>query len=406
MLEAEDVIAVEETSKSELYELNFVTCQGERGDTEALGDGVENVFTDREHEGCPLVASAGEACSEGGSVKLCQETLLPGPVYDRSSDRDLATGNESGMPIKTLRARRRKPSRGASRAKFVLSPNLLGHAPEMVSGNRSSPRVTFGKVFHRCKITLTQYPIMHQCLILFPSSSGHDASWKDSAEGICQSLSALLSLEVTIVPKECTDTSGNDFTKKSSLVIEMEESSMLCNNVVNIGQFGLCHLPEGDAACCLLNLDLIAMIRYEVQDIRLFWSKDERVFNKFVSNSCQSENSCQDKNSPDKLNGLKHKPKSKFLPFSLHPPTYTHDVSFWLTDDSFDELRFCSVIRSVTFDLVREVHFLNQYINRKISYTYRLVYQSCDGALSKQAATQLQLNVRQAINKWLGLEPR
>lgn len=79
-----------------------------------------------------------------------------------------------------------------------------------------------------------------------------------------------------------------------------------------------------------LGLERIAMKLFEIPDIRLFWSEDERFLNQF-------------KDGPD----------VKFKPFSKYPPTFK-DVSFWLTDE-FSPNDLFEVIRSVAGDIVEEV---------------------------------------------------
>ena len=79
-----------------------------------------------------------------------------------------------------------------------------------------------------------------------------------------------------------------------------------------------------------LGLERIAMKLFDIPDIRLFWSEDDRFLNQF-----------------------KDGPNVKFKPFSKYPPTYK-DVSFW-TNDVFTQNDLFEVIRSVAGDYVEEV---------------------------------------------------
>ena len=83
-----------------------------------------------------------------------------------------------------------------------------------------------------------------------------------------------------------------------------------------------------------LGLERIAMKLFDIPDIRLFWSEDERFLNQF-----------------------KCGPDVKFKPFSKYPPTYK-DVSFW-TNDAFTPNDLFEVIRSVAGDYVEEVRLSN-----------------------------------------------
>ena len=80
-----------------------------------------------------------------------------------------------------------------------------------------------------------------------------------------------------------------------------------------------------------LGLERLAMILFDVPDIRIFWSTDERFLSQFE---------------PGKI--------SKFVPFSKYPST-SRDVSFWINDEEFDANGLFDLIRSKAGDLVEDV---------------------------------------------------
>lgn len=84
-----------------------------------------------------------------------------------------------------------------------------------------------------------------------------------------------------------------------------------------------------------LGLERLAMILFDIHDIRLFWSEDERFSKQFK---------------PGKV--------SKFIPFSKFPAT-SRDISFWLNEraniDGFDQNAFFDLIRQHSNDLVENV---------------------------------------------------
>ncbi len=90
-----------------------------------------------------------------------------------------------------------------------------------------------------------------------------------------------------------------------------------CNAPVNGWAFGL-------------GLERLAMILFDIPDIRIFWSQDERFLNQFQ---------------PEKI--------STFIPFSKYPPTY-RDMSFWINDE-FDPNSLFDLIRHKAGDLVEDV---------------------------------------------------
>lgn len=86
-----------------------------------------------------------------------------------------------------------------------------------------------------------------------------------------------------------------------------------------------------------LGLERIAMILFQIPDIRLFWSKDARFLSQFK---------------PGQI--------APFKPFSRYPGT-SRDISFWLPyvasseGARFHPNDFCDLVREVAGDLVEEV---------------------------------------------------
>ena len=90
-----------------------------------------------------------------------------------------------------------------------------------------------------------------------------------------------------------------------------------------------------------LGLERIAMVLFNIPDIRLFWSNDKRFLNQFKSGEI-----------------------TKFQPYSKYPPCYK-DMSFWVPPISsdtaggkgkvFHENDYCEIVREVAGDLVENL---------------------------------------------------
>ncbi|MED6283835.1 Phenylalanyl-tRNA synthetase [Characodon lateralis] len=101
-----------------------------------------------------------------------------------------------------------------------------------------------------------------------------------------------------------------------------------------------------------LGLERLAMIHYNIPDIRLFWSRDERFLKQFRVNDLQ-QHIC-------------------FQPLSKYPPLH-NDISFWLPDpkesepgrESFTENDFYELVRSVGGDLVEKVTLVDDFAHPK-----------------------------------------
>lgn len=79
-----------------------------------------------------------------------------------------------------------------------------------------------------------------------------------------------------------------------------------------------------------IGIERLAMVLFDVPDIRLFWSQDDRLLSQFKDGRI-----------------------AKFKPFSKYPVCYK-DISFWY-DEDFHENDFCEIVRGVAGDLAEDV---------------------------------------------------
>lgn len=137
---------------------------------------------------------------------------------------------------------------------------------------------------------------------------------------------------------------------------------------------------------CVVSLDAVAMLRYGITDPRLFWSRDARFAAQFKDQQHSQH-------------------VTAYQPFLIYPPTYTHDISFWVETDSlsFKEQLLCGIVRRVAGDSVISLTCVDVYRpdekGGRIGYCYRLVYRPYDTALGHSEAATLQLKVREEVNK-------
>jgi phenylalanyl-tRNA synthetase alpha chain len=151
-----------------------------------------------------------------------------------------------------------------------------------------------------------------------------------------------------------------------------------------------------------IGLDRIAMLLFQIPDIRLFWSQDPRFLKQFTGVS-------------DKLDSLR-----RFVPFSKYPGC-AKDVSFWLKSSSaaggsikanahdFHENDFMEIVRSIAGDVVEDVklvdHFTHPKTGRK-SMCYRVNYRSLERTLTNAETNDLHEQVTTALVEKLGVEIR
>ncbi|KAF4624135.1 hypothetical protein G7Y89_g14038 [Cudoniella acicularis] len=152
-----------------------------------------------------------------------------------------------------------------------------------------------------------------------------------------------------------------------------------------------------------IGLERIAMLLFEIPDIRLFWSKDERFLSQFKGLS-------------DNLEGLK-----RFVPFSKYPTCYK-DVSFWLRSSSssagggiranaqdFHENDVMEIVRDVAGDIAEDVAQVDEFTHPKTgrkSLCYRINYRSLERTLTNAETNEYHEKVQRELVKKLGVELR
>jgi phenylalanyl-tRNA synthetase alpha chain len=152
-----------------------------------------------------------------------------------------------------------------------------------------------------------------------------------------------------------------------------------------------------------VGLERIAMLLFDIPDIRLFWSKDERFTKQFEGLS-------------DSLDRMK-----RFSSFSKHPACYK-DVAFWLCSSSpfsgngsllnpqaFHENDLMELVRDIGGNLVENVTMVDKFTHPKTSrksLCYRISYRSLERTLTNEEVNELHDLVRQALVDKLGVELR
>uniref|UniRef100_A0A8C5V8D6 Ferredoxin-fold anticodon binding domain containing 1 n=1 Tax=Microcebus murinus TaxID=30608 RepID=A0A8C5V8D6_MICMU len=281
--------------------------------------------------------------------------------------------------------------------KVCLRPSLLVHiqaviqAPDFLPG---SLHILSGPVFQKCHILPFTMPVFHEILLIL----GLNQNLKDGC------LQSLLDHLKGILDSLLTQKMLEDSKLSSSVEFVLQPNGkdyMICAEVHNLGPDCAKDLIIGSVTtsaasithkdqCFVfvsMNLDLLAMLVWSISDWRILWTFDNRFLKNFV---------------PEKM--------EPFKSYSLYPPCYVHDISFWLDEKKgFDELEFHTVARAVSQDTVISVQFLSRFQHPKteqVSLCYRLTYQTCDKALTQQQVASMQSQFRKEIEQRLHVIPR
>ena len=128
-------------------------------------------------------------------------------------------------------------------------------------------------------------------------------------------------------------------------------------------------------------IDRWAMVKMNIQDIRVLWSDDPRITSQF-----------KDINS-------KFKEVSKF-------PETVRDISF-IIDKNINLNNYYEIVRDCADNLIEEVKLLDEYENEekfgkdKKSYTFRIVYRSSERTLTNEEINKIQEEIRQKTEQEL-----
>ncbi|XP_067264225.1 ferredoxin-fold anticodon-binding domain-containing protein 1 isoform X1 [Chanodichthys erythropterus] len=250
---------------------------------------------------------------------------------------------------------------------YALRPSLLLHVQEITQNEDFSPgtlHAVSGLVFQRVAISLSRSPAFHQLLLvgMFPTVSNPLQCFQDSLESLLASYG--VSFEEAQIGLEQQVWMNSKMLPKFGRIASLPSFSS--------------SLDEGLQLIAIsINLDHLATVIFGISDWRLLWSADPRFLKHFELN-----------------------PLGPFSPFSLYPSSYSHDISFWMDPEIYDELKFHSLVREASCGSVKNVALVDRFRHPHMGHAslcYRLTYQSSDRALSHSQVLGLQNQLRRLL---------
>ncbi|GAX80523.1 hypothetical protein CEUSTIGMA_g7961.t1 [Chlamydomonas eustigma] len=261
----------------------------------------------------------------------------------------------------------------------VLRCHTSAHQAETLRKGLNAFLVT-GDVYRRDSIDATHYPVFHQMEgVRVFSETEWSASGLDATEFAARDLKATLEglAKHLFGNVECRwlDTYF-PFTEPSyelEIFFNGKWLEVLGCGVMQQTILDKNYKPGHRAWAFGLGLERLAMVLFDVPDIRLFWSGDERFLSQFKAGDL----------------------KARFKPYSKFPPCYK-DMAFW-TSPEFSENNLCELVRGIGGDLVEEVVLIDSFTspkNNKTSNCYRITYRSMNRSLTDEEINALQDKVR------------
>jgi phenylalanyl-tRNA synthetase alpha chain len=262
----------------------------------------------------------------------------------------------------------------------VLRTHTSAHQNELLLQGHTSFLVT-GDVYRKDEIDRSHYPVFHQMEGVCIMEEG-----VDPLKDLIDTLGGLVN---ELFPG-CEYRINDDYFPFTDPSIEFEVKfngkwlEILGGGVVQQKIMDNCGVGDKKAWAFGLGLERLAMILFNIPDIRYFWTEDERFHKQFESGDI-----------------IEFKEYSKF-------PPCLKDVSFWLNDE-FEINNFYEIVRECGGDIIEEITLIDQFTHpkhQKTSHCYRISYRSNDRSLTNEEIDKIQNEIRHLLKTQMNLELR
>jgi phenylalanyl-tRNA synthetase alpha chain len=261
----------------------------------------------------------------------------------------------------------------------VLRTHTTAHQAALMKENNKF--IVVGDVFRNDTIDKTHYPIFHQ---IEGVEAFTDVPKEEAIIKLIERLSSLIEYLFPGIKYRIND----DYFPFTNPSFEFE---IFWNNEwLEVLGCGIIHediikkYPQYSSAFAFgLGLERLAMILFDIPDIRYFWEEDERFLSQF---------------SADKTD-------IKFKPYSNHPSCYK-DISLWLNENSTD-VSLINIIKEYGTDLLESTKEIDRYQKGdRISKTFRCTYRSLDRTLLNSEIDKIDSDIRLKLIEKLEVEIR
>ncbi|KAA0164312.1 hypothetical protein FNF28_03943 [Cafeteria roenbergensis] len=252
--------------------------------------------------------------------------------------------------------------------------------------------------YRRDEIDATHYPVFHQVegLRVFgpdelPPGLPCDATHPETRDFVCRDLRACLDHMVDgLFGADVERKWSDDYFPFTDPSFELEIQyngkwlELLGCGMVHRDIMTNCGLGDRVGWAFGIGLERVAMARFGIPDIRLFWTDDERFHKQFDGSM-----------------------DTRFESYSKYPPC-NKDVAFW-TPPGLHANDVYETIRETAGDLVESVELIDEFTHPKTgrhSTCYRVCYRSMDRSLTNAEVDLLQEQVRDRLSNFLGVELR
>lgn len=274
----------------------------------------------------------------------------------------------------------------------VLRTHTSAHQNELLAQGYTS-FIVVGDVYRKDEIDAHHYPVFHQMELL--------TLVDDNTDSVAE-LQQLLGELIEYLFSGCEYRFSPDYFPFTEPSFEVEVKygdkwmEILGCGVVQPKILENNNIHGKKAIAAGFGIDRLAMIFFEIPDIRYLWSTHERFLNQFSDGQIK-----------------------KFKPYS-ELPSQKKDISFYLSsarmsnDKWLDENEFFEMVREHGQDFVEKVQLMDSFYNKKLnkhSRTYTLIYSPNDPSIKDpgeftKLVNSIQDTIRIIVKERLNVELR
>lgn len=259
------------------------------------------------------------------------------------------------------------------------------------TGHSQLRYITCGDVFRKDAIDSTHYPVFHQIDAFYIVPDGVDVKkdLRDRLTGLVKHLFGPTCKHQFLEDSEHEDVYFPFTIDSLEVNVEFEVEGK--TKYLEVLGAGTVHpdimkdlgLANHQAWAFGLGIERLAMVMYDIPDIRLFWSHDPKFLDQFK---------------PGEV--------TKFKPYSKYEMCYK-DVAFY-TSSAFSYNDLCTIARDEDKNnIIESITLIDEFYHKgRLSHCYRMTYRSMDSTLKNSEVDRVQRNIRKRMAEELKVEIR
>lgn len=301
-------------------------------------------------------------------IEIIKEKIYQffGPAYTKFDNIDPIVSVEDNFD--KLLIPKDHPARSKSDTYYVSSDTVLrthtsAHQNELLSKGYRKFLVT-GDVYRKDEVDSHHYPVFHQMegVCVLENGVDIDCDLKNTLIGLVKHLFPNCQYRINKDYFPFTDPSYEIEVEFNDKWVEILGCGVVQNKILEN-----CGLKDNKAWAFGLGLERLAMILFDIPDIRYFWTTDDAFIKQFSSYDIV-----------------------KFKPYSVLPPL-TKDISFWIPSEQIlnnkwlGENDFFGNCREIAKDMIEKIELFDGFYHpgkQLNSRTYHIIYSATDATMN------------------------